>query len=83
MGNRIKQRNGDQGIQLAVLSGSKVGVGALNMMQENLNLAGDELLRMEDESGIALSVKQTMKVEVYTSLACRVKKLLQRVYSKL
>ena len=82
MKNIIKYASGHQDTQLGTLSCSKAGVGALNNMEEKLHLAGNELLRMEDEGGIALSGKQTAKVEAYSKLARRIKRVLRRVYPK-
>ena len=78
MKNIIKYTNGYQDTQ----SCPKAGVSALNNMEEKLHLAGDELLRMENEGGIALSRKQTEKVEAYFKLASRIKRALRRVYPK-
>lgn len=51
-------------------------IGMLNDTQEELCLASDELLRMEDESGIALTKKQTAKVSNYSKASKRIKRLL-------
>ncbi|MFZ4761777.1 MAG: hypothetical protein ACOYK8_03055 [Alphaproteobacteria bacterium] len=52
-------------------------IATLHAMQEKLQLAGNELLRMEDEGGIALNEKQSQKVHVFF----KANKRLQRVLS--
>lgn len=64
--------NGDR----AVLSASDVSAGMLNKTDEKLQLAGAELLRMEDEGGIALTKKQKSEISAYAKARQRIKALL-------
>jgi len=63
--------------QLASLSVSTPGKAALVNVEEKLRLAGDELLRMEDEGGPPLTAEQTERVDIYFKTALRIKKSLQ------
>lgn len=62
--------------QLAALSVSAPGKAALDKAEEKLRLAGDELLRMEDEGGPPLTADETAKVDIYFKSALRIKKAL-------
>lgn len=62
--------------QLITLSASEAGIGALKNMQEKLRFAGQELQRMEDESGIPLNEEQAEKVDAYFQASLRIKKIL-------
>lgn len=72
MQNIIKYSNGER----AVLSAADVNAGMLNKTDEKLQLAGAELLRMEDEGGIALTKKQTSEISAYAKARKRIKSLL-------
>lgn len=72
----IKYSNSNNNTQCATFLVSEVGVGVLKDMQERLYLASNELLRMEDESGIALTNKQTAAMNTYYAASKRIKKLL-------
>ena len=58
------------------LSSSEIGVNILKDVQDNLTLAGEERLRMEDEGGIPLNTEQNKKVSRYLKGGQRIKKLL-------
>ncbi len=69
MQNVIKYSNGER----AVLSAADVSSGMLNKTDEKLQLAGAELLRMEDEGGIALTKKQKSEISAYAKARKRIK----------
>jgi len=48
----------------------------VNDMQQELKFAHDELLRMEDESGIALTKKQSDKVSAYSRASRYIQKIM-------
>ncbi len=70
MQNIIKYSNGER----AALSAADVSAGMLNQMDEKLELAGAELLRMEDEGGNPLTQEQTAKISAYAKARQRIKK---------
>lgn len=72
MQNIIKYSNGER----SVLSPSEIGTEKLSKTDEKLQLAGDELLRMEDEGGTPLTHQQTAKVSAYAKARKRIKSLL-------
>lgn len=72
MRNVIKYSSGRR----ATLSACDVGIGMLSHTEEKLQLAHDELLRMEDEGGIPLNGEQNARVNAYSKASKRIKKLL-------
>jgi hypothetical protein len=78
----IGYMHGHKNTQLATLSSSAAGMGALKNMKKKLDLAGDELLRMEDESGTPLSAGQTAKVDLYFRESQNIEKALQTANNK-
>lgn len=74
--NIINYSNGHDNTQLATLSASEAGIGVLDDMQEKLNLASDELRRMESEGGIPLNAEQTKKMSAYSRAGQRIRKVM-------
>ncbi len=74
----IRYASGHHNTQLVWLSVSEAGIGALRDMQEKLHFAGNELHRMEDESGIPLAIHLATEAEAYLTLAKRIRNLLRR-----
>jgi hypothetical protein len=72
MQNVTKYSNGKR----AALSAADVSSGILNQADEKLGLAGEELLRMEDEGGNPLTHEQTAKISAYAKARKRIKNLL-------
>lgn len=71
--------NNDPNSERMVLPESNVSVGMskmikmINKTDEKLKLAEAELLRMEDEGGIALTKKQTAKISAYATVRKQIK----------
>lgn len=72
MPNIMKYSNGER----AVLSAADVSAGMLSQTDEKLQLAGAELLRMEDEGGITLTNRQNSEISAYAKARKRIKVLL-------
>jgi hypothetical protein len=79
MKNIITYADGHQHTQLTMLATSEVGIGVLNDMQKQLDFAGEELKRMENESGIPLSLEQLSNLDLYSRLKWRIRRVLRRV----
>lgn len=82
MANIIGYIHGHRNTQLATLSTSEAGIGALKNIQQKLYLAGEELLRMEDESGTPLNAGQITKVDAYFKESQKIDNVLQIAKSK-
>lgn len=65
-----------QVVPLLALAICKSGRIELDVIRSDLLFAGNELQRMENESGIPLNGEQIQKVRVYFRLMQRIKKLL-------
>ena len=77
MKNIIDYSTQYQGVPMVALAVNASGIEELDTMQEELHFAGDELQRMENESGIPLSREQITNVSIYFKLMQRMKKLLR------
>lgn len=82
MANIIGYIHGHRNTQLATLSTSEAGIGALKNIQQKLYLAGEELLRMEDESGAPLNATQMAKVDAYFKESQNIDNVLQTAKNK-
>jgi|SRR6185369_9108173 len=78
----IRYIHSHKNTQLATLSTSDAGIGALKYIQKRLDLAGGELLRMEDESGLALNVGQLAKVNTYSRESSDIEQVLNPARNK-
>ncbi len=77
MKNIIDNLTQYQGMPMVALAACDSGIVELETMQKDLHFAGDELQRMENESGIPLSREQIANVSIYFKLMHRMKKLLR------
>ncbi len=82
MENIIGYIHGHKNTQMTTLSASEAGIGALKDMQKKLDLAGDELLRIEDEGGAPLSARQTAEVSTYLKESRNIGKALKIAKNK-
>ena len=55
---------------------SDVDLAVLSAVDEKIELAGSELLRMEDEGGTLLTKKQKAEIRSYAAIRKRIKSLL-------
>lgn len=76
MDHIIRYANGHRDTQLVALSTSEAGIGVLNDMQKKMRFAGEELQRMEDESGTPLNDEQAARVDTYFKASQRIRKIL-------
>jgi len=76
MENIVNYSNAQKNALLAALSASEAGIGLLYGVQEKLRFAGDELQRMEDESGAPLNDEQAAKMNAYFKAKQRIEKIL-------
>ncbi len=79
MKNIIKRLCGQQDKAPARPSSMEANAAALNSLQEELHLAGDELQRMENEGGISLNEGQLVKICEHFRASRRIKKILLTV----
>jgi hypothetical protein len=71
--------HGHHNTQLTTLSTSEAGIGALKEIQKELDLAGEELLRVKEESGISFNADQAAEADVYFKESHRIETVLQAV----
>jgi hypothetical protein len=75
----VQYTQNSRSAKLGLMAAASAGIGALEDMREKLCFAGNELKRMEDESGIALTQEDNDKIHDYLDayerinaiLACR------------
>lgn len=72
MQNIIKYSNDER----TILSVSDVDSDLFNHAGEELQIAGDELLRMENEGGTSLTPKQTANIRAYAKIRKRIEAIL-------
>jgi len=76
MENIIHYARPNRSVHLTTMSSSIAGICALEDMHAKLRFAGNELLRMEDESGHALSEIESASVYTCLDTAQRIKIIL-------